>query len=382
MAISRERTAREPVGDDLPGVAQDDRPRPRPPLTERPLVRAGVMAWAVAGLVVVGAGILFLLSKLTVVLVPLVLAVFPAAVLVPPTAWLRRRGVPSALAAGLVLLAAIGLVVGLFATLAPAVAGQLGGLASELEAGYTEVRGYLARPPFNVRTLPFDQVVERFTQQATEDGANLTGRLIATGIVLVEGVAGLAFGLFALFFYLKDGGRIAAWIRDQFPRRLRADVQGIGDRVWFTIGAYIRGLLIIGLVDAIAIGTGLLALRVPLALPLSVLVFFGALFPIIGAFLAGTVAVLVALATNGIGAAVAVLLLIVIVQQIEGHVLTPVLLGRATEMHPLAVITALGAGGVLMGVLGAFLAVPVAASVARALAYLRTRGREEDPAPA
>jgi putative heme transporter len=382
MAISRARAARERagIGEDLdPEPAAE--PRPSRPLTERPLVRAGVLAWSVAGLALIAAGVLFLLSRMTVVIVPLVLAVFPAAVLVLPTTALKRRGVPPALAALLVLVGAIGVLSALFATLAPSVAGQLAGLATELEEGYTEVRRFLAFGPLGIETLPFDQVVESFRAQAVENSSNVTSRLLEAGILVVEGFAGLALGLFALFFYLKDGGRIAAWIRDLFPARLRADVHGIGDRVWFTIGAYIRGLLIIGLVDAIAIGTGLLALRIPLALPLAVLVFFGALFPIIGAFTAGTVAVLVALATNGIGAAVAVLVLIVVVQQVEGHVLTPVLLGRATEMHPLAVITALGAGAVLMGVLGAFLAVPVAASIARALAFLRTRRGEPAPAP-
>ena len=383
MAISRERAVREPeAGPDasaLPGV---DRRRPRQPLTERTLVRAGVVAWSVAGLAVVGAALLFLLSKLAVVIVPLILAAFPAAVLIAPTAALRRRGVPRGVAAAVVLLATVGIFTALFATLAPAVASQLGGLAEELERGYTEVRGYLAAGPLALQTLPFDQFVERFRAQAAENSSNVTTRLLEAGIVVVEGFAGLAFGLFALFFYLKDGDRIAGWMRDLFPSRLRADVAGIGDRVWFTIGAYIRGLLIIGLVDATAIGIGLFALRIPLALPLAVLVFFGALFPIVGAFLAGTVAVLVALATNGLGAAVAVLVLIVVVQQVEGHVLTPVLLGRATEMHPLGVITALGAGAVLMGVLGAFLAVPVAASVARALAYLRKRRLEPRTAPA
>nr|MBA2730123.1 AI-2E family transporter [Euzebyaceae bacterium] len=119
------------------------------------------------------------------------------------------------------------------------------------------------------------------------------------------------------------------------------------------------------------IGIGLVVLRVPLALPLAVLVFFGALFPIVGAFLAGTVAVLVALATNGLPAALAVLVLILVVQQVEGHLLTPILLGRATALHPLAVIAALTAGGILLGVLGAFLSVPLTASAARAIGYLR-----------
>ena len=347
-----------------------DHPPPKP-LLERPVVRAGVIAWSVTGLLVLSVASLFVMSRLTVILVPLVLALFPAAVLVPPTAALKRRGVPSALAALIVLLGFLGLLGGVFGILTPVVAGELGGLAESLEAGYAQLRQYIAGGPFDTETLPLDQLLEQFRERAGEMGPELGSRVLEAGIVVVEGFAGVVLGLFALFFYLKDGARIAGWVGSLFPQRMRADVSGIGERVWFTIGAYIRGLLIIGLVDATLIGGGLLALRIPLALPLSVLVFFGALFPIVGAFLAGTVAVLVALATNGLGAALAVLALIVIVQQLEGHILTPVLLGRATELHPLAVIAALGAGAVLMGVLGAFLSVPVAASVARALAYLR-----------
>jgi predicted PurR-regulated permease PerM len=377
MAMSRERASRERVegAEEQGPVPAPERVPVRRPLFDRPLVRAGVVAWSVTGVLIIAAGLVFVMSRLSVVIVPLILAVFPAAVLVPPMAALKRRGVPPTLAALLVMVAALGLLGALLGTLAPAVADQLGGLAEQLEAGYAEVRQYLASGPLGIETLPLDQVLEQVRAQA-EAGPGLGGRVLEAGIVVVEGVAGVALGLFALFFYLKDGERIAGWIRDLFPARVREDVQGIGNRVWFTIGAYIRGLLVIGLVDGLTIGIGLLALRVPLALPLAVLVFFGALFPIIGAFLAGTVAVLVALATNGLGAALAVLVLIVVVQQVEGHVLTPILLGRATEMHPLGVIVALGAGGVLMGVLGAFLAVPVAASIVRSLAHLRRRRTE------
>ena len=350
--------------------------------TDGGLVRAGVTAWSVLGIVglVVLAG--FVLTQLTVVIVPLVLALFPAAVLVPPTSALKNRGVPPGLAALIVLVGALGLLAGLFGVLMPAVAGELGGLAENLEAGYTQLRAYLANSPLDLQTPSLDQALEQFQERASEEGGDLGGRVLEAGTLLVEGIAGLAFLLFALFFYLKDGPRIAGWIRSLFPPGLRADAQGIGDRVWFTIGAYIRGLLVIGLADAILIGAGLFIIGVPLALPLSVLVFFGALFPIIGAFLAGTVAVLVALATNGLGPALAVLALIIVVQQLEGHILTPIMLGRATELHPLAVIAALTTGAVLLGVLGAFLSVPVAASVARAVAYLRKRTSPAEPSPA
>lgn len=345
-------------------------------LSDRPLVRAGVVAWSVVGVLLLAAAVLMLLQELTLVIVPLVLALFPAAVLVPPTVALKRRGVPPGLAALIVLVVAIGLLVALFSALTPVVAAELGGLAENLEEGYTQVRTYLRDSPLHVETLPLDQQLERFREQATADSREMSGRLLEAGTAVVEGFAGLALGLFALFFYLKDGPRIAAWVRSLFPRRIRSDVEGIGERVWFTIGAYIRGLLVIGLADAVLIGAGLVALRIPLALPLSVLVFFGALFPIVGAFLAGTVAVLVALATKGIGAALAVLVLIIVVQQLEGHILTPIMLGRATELHPLGVIAALTTGAVLFGVVGAFLSVPVAASVARAVAHLRRTGPE------
>ncbi|HVM19268.1 MAG TPA: AI-2E family transporter [Egibacteraceae bacterium] len=388
MAIGRVRPP-VPAGDDAPSGAPDlGLPEPpadvadpspaataRPALSDRPLVRAGVIAWSVTGLLVLAAAVGILLSRLTVVIVPMIVALFPAAVLVPPTSALKRRGWPPALAALVVMTGALGLLAALFSFLAPAFAAELGGLADKVEQGYGQVRLWLRASPLGIEALPMDEALDRVRQQAGEQGNGIGGRILEAGTAVVHGVTGIALALFTLFFYLKDGSRIARWLRDLFPRRVRADLQGIGDRVWFTIGAYIRGLLVIGLVDAVLIGTGLALLGIPLALPLAVLVFFGALFPIVGAFLAGTIAVLVALAANGLGAAIAVLVLIVVVQQLEGHILTPVMLGRATEMHPLAVIAVLTSGALLMGVAGAFLSVPVAASLARALAYVRNRPR-------
>ena len=362
--------------------ALEDRERRARRLTDQPLVRAGVISWSVLGVGLIVVAVAIVLRQLTVVVVPLVLALFPAAVLVPPTNYLRRRGVPAGLAALIAMVLGLGLLVGLFSALTPVVARELGGLAEKLEEGYGEVRRYLENSPLDVHTPTLNQALEQFREAASQEDGDLGGRLVEAGTVLVEGFAGIAFLLFALFFYLKDGPRIAGWIRSLFPAGLRERAHGIGDLVWFTIGAYIRGLLVIGLADAVLIGIGLLVLRVPLALPLSVLVFFGALFPIVGAFLAGTVAVLVALATNGLGAALAVLALIVVVQQLEGHILTPIMLGRATELHPLAVIAALTTGAVLFGVLGAFLSVPIAASIARAVSYLRVRAAAEEAAQA
>jgi predicted PurR-regulated permease PerM len=145
----------------------------------------------------------------------------------------------------------------------------------------------------------------------------------------------------------------------------------IADRIWWTVGAYFRGQLIIAFVDAVVIGLGLVALRVPLALPLALLTFVGGLFPIVGAFVSGLIAVLVALAERGAGVALLVLALILTIQQLEGHILQPMIMSRVTHLHPLLVLVALTVGGTTLGILGAFLAVPVAASVARVIEYLR-----------
>ncbi|HWB72340.1 MAG TPA: AI-2E family transporter [Egibacteraceae bacterium] len=341
-------------------------------LSERPTVRAGVYAWALVGILAIALAAGVVIARIAVVVIPLVLAAFPAAVLVPPTRGLRNRGVPPAAAALIVLLASFGLIAGLFSLLAPSVAAELEGLGQEIERGYGQVRAFLEAGPFGLQPIALDQFVERVRASLTTSD-DLGRQVMEAGVAVAEGVAGVALALFALFFYLKDGPRIAAWLRDLFPQWMRADVEAIGVRTWTTLSDYIRGQLVIALVDAVFIGVGIAIIGVPLVLPLSVLVFVGGLFPIVGALLSGAVAVLVALATGSVVDALLVLAVVVGVQQLESHVLAPVVLGRATALHPLAVISALAAGGVLLGVLGAFLAVPITASAARAVGYLRNR---------
>jgi len=340
-----------------------------PPLSENRVVRGGVVAWALVGLAVAAVLAALLVAQLRYVVVPLVVALFPAALLTPPVRGLRARGVPPALASLLVLL---GFLVGLFGLLGAIgwlVAGELGEVLDTLQGSYDDIRRW-ARDTFDVAIPPLDQLRETAGSWAGGE-QGLQARATNAATTTLEVVSGIVLGLLALFFYLKDGERIAAWSASLFPRRARADVLEIERRVWRTVGAYFRGQLAIAAVDAVLIGIGLLLLGVPLALPLALLVFLGGMFPIVGAFLAGGVAVLVALADGGVGLGLAVLALNVGVQQVEGNVLEPLIMGRATELHPLAVITAVAAGGLTLGILGAFLAVPVTASVARTIGYLR-----------
>ncbi|MGH8884832.1 MAG: AI-2E family transporter [Egibacteraceae bacterium] len=358
-----------------PSSAESAQPQPTdslPPLSSHRLVRSGAYAWALIGILGLAVAVVVVVGQLKVVVVPLVLALFPAAVLTPFTRRLISRGVPRSVAALIALLLTVGLVTAVVVVLAPQFQRELGDVGANLRQGYTRVQEFLAAGPFGLSPIQLDEVTAQIqTQIGRTQGVSQT--VLKFAGTILEGVVGFFFFLFALFFYLKDGAKIAGWLRDLFPRAAQADAEHIGGLVWHTIGRYIRGQMFIAFSDAALIGVGLVILRVPLALPLAVFVFFGALFPVVGAIVAGTVAVLVALATVGLGKALLVLALILVAFQVEGHLLSPIVLGRITRLHPLAVVAALTAGGVLLGVLGAFLAVPVAASVARALGYLRDR---------
>lgn len=347
------------------------------PLMERPTVRLGVLSWSAVGIVLVLIGLFLTIREVAVVIVPVVLALFPAAVLYPIAERLRRMGVPSGLAALIVLLGTVGLVVGIVNLLAPQVAAQLGDLGDALADGYDQVDSFLAGGPFGLDPIRLDELIERGQEMLTTPGSEGEGGLgtqaLEIAVLVFEGFTGTILLLFVLFFFLKDGPRMARWGRDIFPARLRPDVEVVGGIVWTSVGGYIRGQLIVALIDAVGIGIGLAIVGVPLALPLAVLVFFGGLFPIVGATISGAVAALVALATVGPTKALIVIAIVIGVQQTESHILLPLILGRTVQLHPLAVILALAIGGILLGILGAFLSVPIAAAVARAFGYLRAR---------
>lgn len=347
-------------------------PLPPSPLSSHPLVRSGAYAWAVLGILGLAIAAAIALGQLSMVVMPLIIALFPAAVLTPLTRRLIDRRVPPSIAALVALLLMLGLVAAFFMVLVPQVQQELGDVGESLRQGYTRVKDFLADGPFGLSPIQLDDVIRR-AQEQLRGAQGVSAAALNFVNAVVEGITAFLFFLFALFFYLKDGAKIAGWLHDLFPRAAQADAERIGGLIWHTIGRYIRGQMLIAFVDGSLIGIGLLILSVPLALPLAVFVFLGALFPIVGSIIAGTVAVLVALATGGGGSALLVLALVLVVFQLEGHLLSPVVLGRSTQLHPLAVVAALTSGAILLGVLGAFLAVPIAASAARAVGYLRSR---------
>jgi predicted PurR-regulated permease PerM len=348
-------------------------------LSERPTIRIGAYAWAVIGIVGVLLILMVVLGELTLVVIPLGIALFPAAVLTPLAMRLKRAGLRDALVAALLVIGTLLAIIGLFTILIPLVAAEIDNISQSVDEGVTQLRDYLQSGPFGLAPIELNDVIARAQQQLQETDFLQTDTVSAVAEQATRFLTALILFVLGLFFYLKDGPYLAAWLRRQFPESVRDDASEIGQRVWTTIGSYFRGQLTVALIDATGIALGMAILRVPLALPVGVLVFFGSLFPVIGAFVSGFVAVIIALATNGLITALIVLGIVLAVQQLEGHVLQPLILGRATHLHPLAVVAALIAGGTVIGIVGAFIAVPVVASAWQAIKYLRTRDERHEP---
>lgn len=343
------------------------------------LTEAGRRAWALVGIVLVVAIALAVLSRVSVVLIAVGLALFPAAVLSPASLWLQRHRVPAAAAALLLMAALVGGLVLVGWLLAPRFAEQVPALSASLQEAFLDVQELLAD-----RGLPLDVPDADQLGETALAGVGGAGSAVAQGLGLVTSavhvVTGTLLLLVTLFFLLMDGPAIWRGIADLAPRRARRDLDAVGAQVWWTLGSYFRGQLLVALFDAVFIGIGLLLLGVPLALPLAVLVFLGALFPIVGTFVAGLLAVVVALADQGLVGALMVLALIVLVQQVEGNVLQPLIMSKVIALHPLVVLLAVSGGALAFGVLGAFLAVPVWACAARVVDHLRGRRPPAGPA--
>lgn len=347
------------------------------------LQRAGRRAWALLGLV----GVLVLgylvLRAVSVVAIPLAVALFPAAVLWPVAAWLRRRHVPSTVVALLLVVGLLGLLGLALWLVVPRFADELPALADSVEAALGDLAELVADTPFS---LPFDvddTGLAEMAQQAAGALGSGSSDVVGRGLQVVRTLGDVATGvvlfLVALFFYLRDGGRIWSGIASLLPEDTRRHANRISGQLFWTLGAYFRGQMVVALADAVFIGIGLVLLGVPLALPLAVLIFLGGFFPIVGAFVSGLLAVLVALADQGLTTALLVLAVVVVVQQAEGNLLEPLILSPVLRLHPFLIILAVTVGGVTYGVLGAFLAVPLTACLARVVDYVR--GREPDAGP-
>jgi predicted PurR-regulated permease PerM len=355
-----------------------DRDRPEVPSW---LARLAAYSWRLLVILVAAGLVVYLLIRLKVIVVPAILALFLATLLVPLVKWLEARGWPHLPAVLTVFLGALLVIGGLIALFVPLVGNEVGQLRERAEEGVNQLGDYLASRPFGLSQEEVNRYIEQARGQLSENSSSVTRGVVTGATALGEILTGLVLTLFLTFFFVKDSERFTSWILDFVGARRADDLREIGRRSAAAVSGYLRGQAAVGLVDAVFIGIGLAIVGVPLVLPLAFLTFLAAFLPLVGAFLAGTLAALVALVTKGLGAALIVIGITVLVQQLEGHLLAPVLLGRAVSLHPVVIIFALGAGGILGGIIGAFLAVPIAAVAVAVGAYLRGRpvGEPADP---
>ena len=325
-------------------------------------VPAGVKVasdWAARGLLILGFVyvITLALREVSEIVVPIAIATLLAALLGPINRRLRPKVGPGA-AAGITVLGTVLVVGGLLFLVGRQFANGFGELGGQLAQGIDQVREWV-RTTFHINDNQLTSYVDSVRDKL--GSSDIKGTAAKVGVGAGHFVAGFFIALFSLFFFLLEGTRIWAWVVRLFPRTARPRVIESGVIAWGQLSAYVQATMIVAAVDAVGITIGALVLRVPFALPIGVLVFLGAFIPIVGAMLSGMVAVLLALVAHGPGVALLMLGVVILVQQVESHVLQPVLLGRAVSVHPVAVILAIAAGSVIAGIVGALTAVPLAA---------------------
>lgn len=332
---------------------------------------ATMQRWGVRIIVLAAATLVFgwVIGHTWIVLFPIALALIICTVLSPPVMWMRRHRVPGALASAVTLIAFIGLVTGSIALLAPQVAGQAGEVADKTAGGLQKVRDWLSDGPLHLSNVQINDAIGALQDQLKSSATEISAGVFSTIGTATSIVFNLIIVLMLTFLFLKDGHKFLPWVQNVSGQRVGGHLVGLLERVWNTLGGFIRIQTLVSLIDAALIGIALVIVGVPLAFPLAVVTFFAGYIPIVGAVIGGALAVLVTLVTNSPGDALIILLVVVVVHQLEGNVLSPWLQGKSMKLHAAIVLLSVMAGSSIFGITGAFLAVPVAATVAEVLRY-------------
>ncbi|TQL85546.1 putative PurR-regulated permease PerM [Microbacterium saperdae] len=324
---------------------------------------AGAWSWRILAIVGVLTVIGFLVVQLRLLVIPLLIAVVLAALLVPFKNFLTRHRWPVWAAITVAELSVLVVVGALGYLVVTQITSGFGGLAEQTVASFTEFRKFLAESALQVSGADLDAFVQQVWAMIQEDGAALASGAAAFGSSVGHVFAGVLLALFSTLFFLIDGDRIWAWIVRLFPRRARPATDEAGRAGWATLQSFVKVQILVAFIDAVGIGLGAALLGVPLAIPIGVLVFLGSFIPVIGAVVTGAVAVFIALVYNGWVIALIMLGIVLLVQQLEGHVLQPLIMGSAVKVHPLAVVLAVAGGSIVAGIPGALFAVPLVATV-------------------
>ncbi|MCH0541046.1 AI-2E family transporter [Streptomyces sp. MUM 203J] len=356
-----------------PAVAARPEPADAIPWGIRVAAEAGWRLLVLAGTLWV---LMKVISAVQLVVFAFVVSLLVTALLQPTVARLKQLGLPRGFATSVT--AVLGFVimglVGWFVVWQ--VMENLDTLSERVRDGIEELKRWLLDSPFHVTESQINDIAKNLSDTIGTNTEEITSAGLQGVTVMAEVLTGMLLAMFSTLFLLYDGRQVWEWTLKMVPAQARPGVAGAGPRAWRTLTAYVRGTVIVALIDAIFIGLGIYFLDVPMAVPLAVFIFLFAFIPLVGAVISGALAVVVALVTNGVFTALMVLLVVLAVQQIEGHVLQPFILGRAVRVHPLAVVLTVAAGGLVAGIGGAVVAVPLVAVTNTVVGYLRAYSEE------
>lgn len=343
-----------------------------------PIVRkTAAWAWRLLVILVAVVVLLWIVKRLEVIVVPLLLALMLSALLVPLVDGLDRRGAPRGGAVALVMLSGFAILGGILSFVVSQFIVGVPDLVNQVTRSIDTTKRWLIEGPLHLSRQQIDHAGNSAVQALQHNQEKLTSGALSTATAITEIITAALLMMFTLIFFLYGGRNIWHYVTKMFPTDHRERVRAAGGAGFRALTGYVRATFLVALVDAVGVGTGLAVMAVPLALPLASLVFLGAFVPLIGAVLSGFLAVIVALLAKGFVYALITLGLLVAVNQLEAHILQPLVMGRAVSIHPLAVVVAIAAGGVLGGVVGALLSVPTVAFLNNAFQVLLADEPEE-----
>jgi predicted PurR-regulated permease PerM len=345
----------------------------------RALRIGGAWSWRLLAIGLVAYALLKVIGMIRIVIIPLIIALLLSALLAPAVGWLLRARFPRSLATALVLVGGLAAVVGTLTRVVTEFVSGVPQLSKNASEGIRQIQNWLRTGPLHLSDNQLNSYISEAQKWIDQNTQALTSGALSTATTLFEVLTGGLLVLFSTFFFLRDGGRIWRFLVRLLPVAARWRVDDAGRASWTTLVAYVRATVVVAFIDAVGIGIFLVIFKVPFAFPLAALVFLGAFIPIVGATLSGAVAVLVALVDSGPVTALIIVGVVIGVQQIEGHILQPLIMGRAVAIHPLAVIVGIAAGVVLAGIVGALVAVPLIAVLNTAIRRLAHRRPPEVP---
>jgi putative heme transporter len=333
-------------------------------------------AWRLLLIFAAGAVGIWLLRYFSEITVPVAIAVLGTALTIGAVNWLVAHRIPRLLATFIVVITMLLAFFGMLALVGQQLATQVDDLKANVVEGISQVQDWARTGPLSLSDAQLQSWIDDAKATISSSDTSVITRVTEVGATITHLVAGFFIALFSAFFFLYEGDRIWSWIVALFPRAARERVHSSGQTAWRSLTAFVRATVIVALTDALGVAFAAWALGVPLTLAIGVIVFLGAFVPIIGALVSGMVAVLVALVAQGPWVALFMLLAVVVVQQFESHVLQPFLMGAFVSVHPLAIIIAIASGVVVAGVVGALIAVPLAACLNGVVRHLAVAARE------